>query len=231
VPRRSYNQYCGLARSLDVVGERWTMLVVRNLLLGPLRYSELLRGLPGITTNLLAKRLREMEDAGLIERVRGAAAADGHAYRLTPLGAGLEPAVHALGSWGWQWMKAPARGELRSIEFLFVALRRRYRGGVTLRAEVVADGVPYRIVLSPGTAEIARGETPSPDVRVRGAGMAVARLFLEPPPRGRRAPAGIEVDGPLDALWTLLGAFATEELPFDASGAARRSLRQDQDRI
>jgi DNA-binding HxlR family transcriptional regulator len=68
--RRSYAQYCGLAKALDVVGERWTLLVVRNLLLGPLRYSELLRGLPGITTNLLAKRLKEMEEHGLLERIR-----------------------------------------------------------------------------------------------------------------------------------------------------------------
>jgi DNA-binding HxlR family transcriptional regulator len=57
--RRSYDQYCGLARALDVLGERWTLLIVRNLLLGPQRYSDLLRGLPGITTNLLAKRLQE----------------------------------------------------------------------------------------------------------------------------------------------------------------------------
>ena len=64
--RRSYDQYCGLARALDVVGERWTLLVIRNLLLGPQRYSDLLRGLPGITTNLLAKRLQEMEAMGLI---------------------------------------------------------------------------------------------------------------------------------------------------------------------
>src|SRR3954471_12257937 len=103
--RRSYNQFCGLARALDIVGERWTMLVVRNLLLGPQRYSELMRGLPGITTNLLAKRLREMEDLGLIERVP-----DAEAYRLTPRGAALEPAVHALGRWGWGGMQAPARG-------------------------------------------------------------------------------------------------------------------------
>src|SRR3954467_4433726 len=97
--RRTYNQYCGLAKALDVVGERWTLLIVRNLLLGPLRYSDLLRGLPGITTNLLAKRLREMEELDLIERVSGPVPDAGHAYRLTALGAALEPAVHALGSW------------------------------------------------------------------------------------------------------------------------------------
>src|SRR5689334_519503 len=103
--RRSYHQFCGLASALDVVGERWTLLIVRNLLLGPLRYSELLHGLPGITTNLLAKRLREMESHGLIERARSSATDSASAYRLTELGAALEPALHALGSWGWNWMK------------------------------------------------------------------------------------------------------------------------------
>src|SRR5947208_15766550 len=95
--RRTYKQFCGLARALDVVGERWTLLIVRNLLLGSLRYSDLLRGLPGITTNLLAKRLREMEELDLIERTNSPGAATGQAYRLTALGATLEPAVHALG--------------------------------------------------------------------------------------------------------------------------------------
>jgi DNA-binding HxlR family transcriptional regulator len=69
---RSYNQYCGVAHSLDLVGERWTLLIVRNLLLGPQRYTELQRGLPGITTNLLAKRLKEMEEQGLIEPTQNA---------------------------------------------------------------------------------------------------------------------------------------------------------------
>ena len=94
--RRSYDQYCGLARALDVLGERWTLLIIRNLLLGPQRYSDLIRGLPGITTNLLAKRLKEMEAQALIERGPD----DGS--RLTPVGASLEPAIHALGRWGWQ---------------------------------------------------------------------------------------------------------------------------------
>src|SRR3954469_21479691 len=102
--RRSYHQYCGLAKALDVVGERWTLLIVRNLLLGSQRYSELLRGLPGITTNLLAKRLQDMEGLGLIERT---GADTGQSYRLTTLGAQLEPTVHALSCWGWKTMGAP----------------------------------------------------------------------------------------------------------------------------
>src|ERR1051325_9686773 len=111
--RRSYAQYCGLAKALDVVGERWTLLVVRNLLLGPLRYSELLGGLPGTTTTLLARRLKEMEEHGLLERIR-AAGEGGQAYRLTEVGRALEPAVHPLGRWGWRWVGTPAAGGRRS---------------------------------------------------------------------------------------------------------------------
>jgi DNA-binding HxlR family transcriptional regulator len=209
--RRSYNQYCGLAKALDVLGERWTLLIVRNMLLGPLRYSDLLRGLPGITTNLLAKRLREMEDFGLIERVRGSTGDGGQAYRLTVVGAELEPVVHALGRWAWSWMEPPTKGELRSIEWLLVALRRRYHGGGALRAELIVDDVPYRIILSPASAEIARGEVSSPDVRIRASGDAAMRLFLEKRWRGR-APAGVEVQGKADALRTLVNAFAANEL-------------------
>lgn len=209
--RRSYNEYCGLAKSLDVVGERWTLLVVRNLLLGPLRYSDLLRGLPGITTNLLAKRLREMEDFGLIERVRGSTGDGGQAYRLTSMGAELEPTVHALGRWAWSWMGPPKKGELRSIEWLLVALRRRYLGGASLRAELIADDVPYRLILSPTSAEIARGEVSSPDLRIRTSGEAAMRLFLDKRSKGR-APAGVDVQGTADALQTLVDAFSATEI-------------------
>ena len=208
--RRSYHQYCGIAKALDLVGERWTLLIVRNLLLGGLRYSELLRGLPGITTNLLAKRLREMEELGLIERTRSSAEDGSNAYRLTPEGAGLEPVIHALGRWGWQWLESPKKGEYRSFEFLLVALRRRYRGGATLRAELIADGVPFRVLLAESEVEISRGEVTSPQLRLRGTGAALARLFLEPK-TGSGMPNGIEVEGEAGALRVLLGAFARKE--------------------
>ena len=208
--RRSYNEYCGLAKSLDVVGERWTLLVVRNLLLGPLRYSDLLRGLPGITTNLLAKRLREMEASGLLEKVRESSADSGGAYRLTALGMALEPVVHALGHWAWQWMSAPTRGELRNVEWLLVALRRRYRGHTPLRVELLADDVPYRVILGEDTAEITRGALPGADLRVRGTGAAVTRFFLEKAVRGE-LPDGIVAEGPAAALRTLRAAFVTSE--------------------
>jgi DNA-binding HxlR family transcriptional regulator len=209
--RRSYRQYCGLARALDVVGERWTMLIIRNLLLGQLRYSDLLRGLPGITTNLLAKRLREMEQHGLVERVSGPGTDAGHAYRLTSLGAGLEPAVHALGRWGWKQMSAPAKGDHRSFDFLMVALRRRYLGEATIRAELVADGTPYRVILSGAHAEIARGDVATPDVRLRGPGASLARLFLDETAR-KQIPSDISREGSAASLRTLLSAFATSDI-------------------
>jgi DNA-binding HxlR family transcriptional regulator len=204
--RRSYAQYCGLSRALDVVGERWTLLVVRNLLLGPLRYSELLRGLPGITTNLLAKRLKEMEEHGLLERVRAAAGEGGQAYRLTAVGRALEPAVHALGSWGWRWMGSPAADEHRSLEWLMVALRRRYRGGARLTAELVVGEVPYTFRLGEGV-EIARGAAGAADLRATGPADVFARLFLGGWPR-EGVPEGVRVTaGGIDGLRSLVEAF------------------------
>jgi DNA-binding HxlR family transcriptional regulator len=199
--RRSYDQYCGLARALDVLGERWTLLVVRNLLLGPQRYSELLRGLPGITTNLLAKRLREMEGEGLIER----GADDG--YRLTDLGTSLEPAIHALGRWGSRRMGPPTRRDRRNLDWLMVALRRRYLGGVTLTATFDADGSPYHMVLRGDRANIGRGAAPGAEVRVHGSADAIARLFLDGLPEPKTSSA-VSVEGDAAALKMLVSAFA-----------------------
>ena len=220
--RRNYKQFCGVARALDVVGERWTLLIVRNLLLGPLRYSDLLRGLPGITTNLLAKRLREMEDAELVERIETPGV--GAAYRLAPQGAALEPAIHALGRWGWKSMTTPAKGEHRSFDFLMVALRRRYLGRAHVRAEVVADGTPYRLVLSGRHAEIVRGDVSSPDLRLRGPGMSLARIFLDHSAR-KRLPADITVEGSAESLEELLSAFAASDDELIPAATARSLSR------
>lgn len=92
---RSYGQFCGLAKALDVVGDRWTLLIVRELLIRDgCRYTDLLAGLPGIATNLLADRLRELEEAGVVRREETSL------FRLTDRGRQLEAAVHHLGLWG-----------------------------------------------------------------------------------------------------------------------------------
>lgn len=102
---RSYSQHCSIARALDVVGDRWTLLVIRELLLqGPCRFTDVKNGLPGIASNLLSGRLKELEEAGLISREDAPPPIATALYRLTPNGAALQPVLQALGIWGMQFM-------------------------------------------------------------------------------------------------------------------------------
>ena len=97
---RSYSHYCPIAHALDLVGERWSLLVVRELQHGPLRYTDLLEQLPGVSTNVLAARLRELELGGILGRRRMPAPAASAVYELTELGQGLTPVLTALAHWG-----------------------------------------------------------------------------------------------------------------------------------
>src|SRR6202453_1699976 len=104
---RSYDQYCSIARGLDIVGDRWTLLLVRELLLqGPCRFTDLKHGLPGIAANLLSTRLKELEDEGLISRENAPPPVATVLYALTPNGRALEPVLKALGLWGLRYMTA-----------------------------------------------------------------------------------------------------------------------------
>jgi DNA-binding HxlR family transcriptional regulator len=112
---KSYGQYCAAARALDHVGDRWTLLVVRELLVRPMRFAELLDGLPGIATNLLTDRLRRLEADGLIEHL-------GHTYSLTPLGGSLRPVIDSLVVWGGRYMAVGRQGQAFRPHWLGVAL-------------------------------------------------------------------------------------------------------------
>src|SRR5438046_6651877 len=118
---RTYGQYCGLARALDVVGDRWNLLIVRQLLVAPARYRELLDGLPGVATNLLADRLRDLETAGVVERRLGD---EGNAivYALTPWGGELRTAIEGLIRWSTPLMARGAEGDRFRVDWLLVAL-------------------------------------------------------------------------------------------------------------
>ncbi|MEU9594779.1 winged helix-turn-helix transcriptional regulator [Streptomyces sp. NPDC048193] len=99
-PRRSYDQYCSAARALDTVGDRWTLLIVRELLAGPRRYTDLHADLPGVSTDVLASRLKDMERDGLTTRRRLPPPGAAYVYELTPRGRTLLPVLEALGAWG-----------------------------------------------------------------------------------------------------------------------------------
>src|SRR5262245_382317 len=106
---RSYGQYCSVAKALDVVGERWTLLIVRELIArGACRYTDLRAGLPGIATNLLADRLRELETAGIVEREEAPPPVAATLFSLTERGRALEPVITALSNWGVPLMREPA---------------------------------------------------------------------------------------------------------------------------
>lgn len=128
-PRRSYDQYCALARGLDLVGDRWTLLVVRELLAGPRRYTDLHADLPGVSTDMLATRLKDMERDGLATRRRLAPPGAAYVYELTARGRELLPVITALGLWGApglterrptdavraHWAALPLRGRLAAL--------------------------------------------------------------------------------------------------------------------
>src|SRR5690349_11519667 len=104
--QRSYNLYCPLTHALDLVGERWSLLIIRNLFTGPKRFSDLLRGLPGIATSVLTTRLKTLEESGVIQSRYLPPPAASSVYELTPYGLGLRPAMDALFLWGGQSFQA-----------------------------------------------------------------------------------------------------------------------------
>jgi DNA-binding HxlR family transcriptional regulator len=137
---RSYGQYCGLARSLDTIGDRWSLLIVRELLLGPLRYGELKTALDGIATNLLVNRLRDLEGSGVIERQVGDVG--GLVYALTPWGAQLREAIESLVRWSTPLMISGQGSDAFSPRWLAVALPALLDGRTARRPTEVGIDLP-----------------------------------------------------------------------------------------
>ncbi|GLZ79704.1 HxlR family transcriptional regulator [Actinorhabdospora filicis] len=168
--KRSYGQFCGVARALELVGERWALLVVRDLLVGPRRYSDLRRGLPGIPTNILASRLKELEAAGIIERDVLPRPASGVVYRLTPLGGELEPVVLALGRWGSRVMTHPLDGEVVTHDSMVMALRTTFRPEAAEGANLVfvlrVGDVVVHARVDDGHLAAAAGPAEAPDLDI-----------------------------------------------------------------
>lgn len=124
---REYGQYSGITRAMELVGERWALLIVRDLLVGPRRYGELAAGLPRIPTNVLASRLKELQAAGVIRRAPRSRVI---VYELTPYGRELEPVVLALGAWGFKAMGEPRDEQVITPESMTIDLRTAFRAGV-----------------------------------------------------------------------------------------------------
>jgi DNA-binding HxlR family transcriptional regulator len=178
---KSYKQYCPVARTLDVVGERWTLLIVRDLLLGPKRYTDLRAALPGIATDILTARLRTLEDAGFVRRRELPRPAPATVYELTEDGLELRHAILALGHVGMTNFGPPRRGEdirgERLMTGLRVSFRRERFSDLTETYEITIDDEPFTIEVRDGGVEIRPGAATDPAIKLRtDAGTFVAML-------------------------------------------------------
>lgn len=170
--RREYGQFCGLARAAEVLGQRWTLLILRDLLVEPRRYSDLRSGLPGIPTNILATRLKELEADGLVVRVARGGSDRSVVYSVTPRGKDLGPVLEAMARWGAADMRAPREGEVVTDASLVTALRVAATDGAQRLSPVsftvkVADAAAHATITDRGV-EVRPGEHPDPDMVIVG---------------------------------------------------------------
>lgn len=186
--KKSYKQHCGLARALDVVGGRWTLLIVRELLLGPRRYNDLLENLSGMTTNLLASRLKYMLEHGILEKVD-------QAYCLTQRGWELEPVVLALGKWGQPFLVCKEEGHRKNVDWAMVSLKRRYDRSLNCCAEIRIDSRLYSLRCSSEKLDVRLGNADSPDLVLSMSEEAFFQLFML-----RKDGVSIKILGS-EALW------------------------------
>ena len=174
--KRNYDQYCGIAHALDLVGDRWALLVVRELTRGPLRYTDLVERLPGIGTNILAARLRDLEAGGILSKRTLPPPAASRVYELTEYGQALKPVLRELGLWGARSLGPPTHEEELFPGWLVNVLD-------TVLTPVAPQGrFEFRVgeeIASLVDGEAVEGPIEDPDVVVQGAPGGVYRLFVE----------------------------------------------------
>lgn len=177
---RAYGQFCGFARALEIVGDRWALMIVRDLLVGPKRFSDLHAGLPGIPTNVLTARLKQLEAGEVVQRRALPRPPGGVVYELTPHGRELEDAVVALGRWGAKLLDAPRAGEIVTVDSMATALRTTFRpeaaGGLKARYELHFGDVVLHAIVEEGRVAVGRGPLERPDLVIE-AGPAIKDLM------------------------------------------------------
>ena len=216
---RSYGDQCGVARSLDVIGERWALLIVRELLLGPKRFNDLLAGLSGASPNVISQRLRELDRSGIVRhRDLGPPARVG-VYELTDWGRELEPIVLHLGRWG-TGAPLPA-GASWSLDSLLLALKAAADPSVvTGRYELRLGTDVYAVDGTSGSVQVRRGSTDEPDATVTtDAGTLRAVCLGERPTADAVAGGQLRFDGDDDSAGRLDSFLLT--LTVQPSAAAR----------
>lgn len=208
---KDYGQFCGLAKAVQVLGERWALMIVRDLSVGARRFKELHEGLPGVPTTVLTTRLRELEQAGIVERAVPARPSRGLLYTLTPYGQELTPVLDALGQWGAKRMSAPSPHDIITDSSLAAALRTGFQPGKP------AAAVTYLIHAGPATAwattagdsiTVGTGEPDAvPDLTIHSGPQMRLLLAGELSSADALASGDFQIEGPRRALDTFVRTF------------------------
>lgn len=209
--KRTYGDRCGVARALDIVGERWALLVVRELLLGPKRFTDLRTGLPHVGPDILAQRLRELEASGVLRRGTLPPPAGSRIYELTERGKQLEPVVLALGRFGSVAPFPPGDAQI-GVDALVIALKTLFApgsaDGLSASYELRLGEQHFHARVTDGGLEVARGSAPAPDATIEtDPGTLATVLWHGREPDEARRSGDLVVTGEEEAVTRLLGLF------------------------
>jgi len=194
VQKRRFSDACGLAHGLDLVGERWALLVVRELLLGPRRFSDLRAGLPGLSANVLTQRLNELEARHIVERLKLPPPANVQVYGLTEWGKEAEPMVLAMAKWAY---RSPEHDRMLPLSGAAMMLSLRINldpvkaGTMTLLLGADIGGTPYRGRLADGVFTVEAGEAQAADLAYEGTARGLAARFYGKVPLPQLAMSGM----------------------------------------
>jgi len=220
--RRTYDDGCAAAHALDLVGERWALLVVRELLLGPKRFTDLKAGLPGASPNVLSQRLRELEGAGIVRRRKLPPPAASRVYELTEWGEELEPVIVRLGRWGARSPSKPRDAAL-GVDSLVLSFRTmfdpRAAEGLTASYELRFGEDQFHAVVDDSRFEISRGSADRPDAIVETDSDTLAALVYAGRPLAEVLESGdLKIEGDGSAVERFLGLCPLPEpaLPAEA---------------
>jgi DNA-binding HxlR family transcriptional regulator len=218
---RAYGQYCGLARALEIVGERWAVLIVRDLLVGPRRFTDLHHGLPKIPTNVLTARLKELEGAGVVRRRVLPRPAGSVVYELTEYGAELEDVLIRLGRWGAKLLDDPRPEEIVTTDSLVMAMRSTFHPaaarGLHAGYELHVGDIVLHARVDDGKLEASAGPLPAPDLLIE-AGPAIKDLMAGVVSPAEAIESGsVRVTGDAGLLTRFAKIFRIEPMPAEAS--------------
>jgi DNA-binding HxlR family transcriptional regulator len=218
---RTYGDGCAAAHALDLVGERWALLIVRELVLGPKRFTDLRAGIPQVSPNVLAQRLRELEQAGIVRRAKLPLPAGCWVYELTEWGSELESVIMQLGRWGARSPSRP-RDAWISVDALILALKTMFdpdaAAGFGASYELRLGEDRFRATVRDGRFELARGDAEAPDAVIETDPGTLAALVFEGRPLSGALRAGeIVIEGDRSAVTRFLRLFpAPEPVPVSA---------------